>query len=178
MIDPNMITGVRYYHIKKIKDERGFFCKTFVNDLISEKSVFVNESFYTLSKIGTIRGMHLQVGPFANDRIVSVIKGNIFDVLIDLRQDSLTFKKICIKRLSCSEIGSVFIPKGVAHGFQALDESITHYISSQPYKKEFDLGVNIDSVGVNWPLKNYEISNRDRKLPDINKFLLSQFRFG
>ena len=77
--------------------------------------------------------------------------------------------------LNCEDVGSVFIPKGVAHGFQALDESITHYISSKIYNKELDVGVSVNSINVNWPLPNPKISDRDLSLPDLKSFLLKEF---
>jgi dTDP-4-dehydrorhamnose 3,5-epimerase len=171
----NPIIGVHYFKVNKSHDSRGFFCKTYSAETVLNKEMIMAESFFTLTKKGAIRGMHLQIKQGASDRLISVIKGRIFDVLIDLRENSPTFTNINIKELSCEDVGSVFIPKGVAHGFQALDESVTHYISSKIYNKELDVGVSVNSINVKWPLPNPKISDRDLSLPDLKLFLLKEF---
>ena len=171
----NPIDGVQYFKVNKSHDSRGFFCKTYSNDAVSAKPMSVAESFFTFTRKGVIRGMHLQIKQSASDRVVSVIKGRIYDVLVDLRENSTTFTAINIRELNCKDVGSVFIPSGVAHGFQALDESITHYISSKTYNKELDVGVSVNSINVEWPLPNPKISDRDLSLPDLKSFLLNEF---
>lgn len=171
----NPIIGVHYFKVNKYHDSRGYFCKTFCNDTLLDNSLVIAESFFTFSNRGAIRGMHLQTKQAASDRLISVIKGRIFDVLIDLRENSPTFTNLSINELSCEDVGSVFVPNGVAHGFQALEESITHYISSKKYDKELDTGVNVNSINVKWPLPNPKISERDLSLPDLRSFLLQEF---
>jgi dTDP-4-dehydrorhamnose 3,5-epimerase len=171
----NPIIGVHYFKVKKTYDSRGFFCKTYSNCALLNKPMVIAESFFTLTNKGVIRGMHLQIKQGASDRVISVIKGRVFDVLIDLRENSPTFTNINIRELNCKDVGSVFIPKGVAHGFQALDKSITHYVSSENYHQELDVGVNVNSINVKWPLPDPQISDRDLSLPDLKTFLLEEF---
>jgi len=175
MDEINTINGVRYYKIKRSYDSRGFLYKTYSTEALLTNPLIIAESFFTLTKKGAIRGMHLQIKQAASDRVVSVIKGRIFDVLIDLRENSPSFTHINTIELSCEDVVSVFIPKGVAHGFQALDESITHYVASTNYSEELDVGVNVNSINVNWPLPNPKISDRDLSLPDLKSFLLKGY---
>lgn len=171
----NPILGVHYFKVKSSYDSRGCFFKTFSNDVLLDNPLVIAETFFTTTKKGAIRGMHLQIKQGASDRLISVIKGRIFDVLIDLRVNSPTFTKISINELSCENVGSVFVPKGVAHGFQALDDSITHYISSEIYNRELDVGVNVNSIDVSWPLSDPKISERDLSMPDLKSFLLKEY---
>jgi len=175
MDEINTINGVYYYKVNKYYDSRGFLCKTYNTKALLANPLVIAESFFTLTKKGAIRGMHLQIKQAASDRVVSVIKGRIFDVLIDLRENSPSFTHINTTELSCEDVVSVFIPKGVAHGFQALDESITHYVTSTNYSEELDVGVNVNSINVNWPLPDPKISDRDLSLPDLKSFLLKGY---
>jgi dTDP-4-dehydrorhamnose 3,5-epimerase len=171
----NAINGVHYYKVNKYHDSRGFLSKTYSTEALFANPLVIAESFFTLTKKGVIRGMHLQINQAASDRVISVIKGRIFDVLIDLRENSPSFTHINTIELSCEDVGSVFVPKGVAHGFQALDESITHYVASTNYSEKLDVGVNVNSINVNWPLPDPIISDRDLLLPDLKSFLLKGY---
>ena len=161
----NQIEGVKYFPFKSISDKRGNLCKTFSCSWLNLNEFIIAESFFSSSFKGVTRGMHLQWGEFANDRIVTIISGKIFDVLIDLRETSRTYGLINLTEMSSEQVGGLYIPKGVAHGFQALENSITHYVSSKIYNKEFDGGVNIDSLNIEWPIKEKIMSSRDKNLP-------------
>jgi dTDP-4-dehydrorhamnose 3,5-epimerase-like enzyme len=113
--------------------------------------------------------MHLQVGPTENWKIISVIEGRIFDVLVDMRKNSETFLKTNTKYLKGGV--SILCPPGIAHGFQALENSTLIYYSSKARDEQFDLGFNVKSLAIDWPL-SFEIQSvRDKSLPLINDFL-------
>jgi len=117
------------------------------------------------SKKGVTRGMHLQIGKSASWRLVSVVQGQIFDVLHDLRIGSKTEKSTISQVMSADAVSSVLIPPGVAHGFQAITDCIILYQSSKHYIAELDSGINLDSIDVEWPINPKLISERDRNLP-------------
>ncbi len=168
----NIIKDSKYFEIQKTHDSRGYFSKFYNSAWSNTGNISVAETFLTYSDKGTIRGMHLQVGKFSNDRLVTVISGKIFDVLIDLRRDSESYGQIQIQELSAEGTGSVFIPKGVAHGFQAVEKSITYYLSTEVYHPDFDAGINIESFQIPWPIRNSIISKRDLALPNFSNFNL------
>ena len=161
----NVIKGVKYYRARKTFDDRGFFCKS---DTGGDSLIKVSETFFSFSKKRTIRGMHLQIGEYANDRLITVISGRVFDVLVDLRNNGEPYRSISVQEMSSDGFGTVFVPKGVAHGFQALEDSMIHYISSSTYSKEFDIGININSFDINWPLLDPIMSIRDHSLPHLS----------
>jgi dTDP-4-dehydrorhamnose 3,5-epimerase len=165
------IFGVKYFSGKPIPDQRGSFTKIFCLDWNQELNFQVGEVFYSDSHPGVLRGMHLQVRDSSNDRIISVISGSIFDVLLDLRPSSSTYLQFQKRILSTTENFSVFVPKGVAHGFQALEQSRTLYVSSMPYNPTNDSGINPLSFGIDWPITDSILSDRDQGLPTLSKWL-------
>jgi dTDP-4-dehydrorhamnose 3,5-epimerase len=164
-----MINNVTYFESNEIIDNRGSFLKVFSATWNGSMPVELEESFVTRSKKGSTRGMHLQVGPTENWKIISVIDGHIFDVLVDVRKNSETFLSNNKKHLKKG--ASILCPPGIAHGFQAIENSILVYYSSKVHNAEFDVGFNVNSLAVEWPL-NFQIqSDRDKSLPHINDFL-------
>jgi len=160
--------GVEYYSSFLYEDKRGKFEKFFSQEWTDLTEVAAKEIFVSESKVGTIRGMHLQVRENANARIISVLEGSVFDVVIDLRSESPTYKQVYSKILSPRTLSTVLVPKGVAHGFQALENSKMLYISSATYDPINDVGVNPISISVNWPLSDYILSDRDEHLPPVS----------
>jgi len=164
-----MIRDVIYCDANEIMDERGSFIKIFSKNWNGVAPLQLEESFVTRSKKGTTRGMHIQIGPTANWKIISVIEGHIFDVLVDVRQNSGSYLSIAQKYISSGT--SIILPPGVAHGFQAIENVTMIYFSSKAYDPEYDRGFNAKSLAVNWPM-NFEIqSDRDKKFPDIADFV-------
>jgi len=157
------------------KDDRGYFSRLFCPIELKSSGwhdgVFqINESF--TSSQGTIRGMHYQKEPCAEVKIVSCVMGRVFDVAIDLRPSSSTYLKWYGVELSSSNSKALVIPKGFAHGFQALsNNALLIYVQSEPYNIEADAGINpLDStISIQWPLPVGHISDRDRNLPFIDK---------
>jgi len=159
-------------------DDRGFFARVFCkqelqNILHGKNIVQVNHSM-TRQK-GAIRGMHFQRPPKAEFKMVKCLRGSIFDVMIDLRRDSSAFLKWHGEVLSAENMKMMFIPEGFAHGFQTLEEnSELIYLHTEFYSPEHEGGVRYDDpkVGIKWPLKGTDISERDRCHPLLGEDFL------
>jgi dTDP-4-dehydrorhamnose 3,5-epimerase len=158
-----------------IYDERGYFMESF-NELkfqvgVGQKINFVqdNQSFSTK---GVLRGLHYQSNPYADMKIVTCIRGKIFDVIVDLRKNSKTFLNFIEIELSEYNNESVLIPEGFAHGFQTLiNDCELIYSHTAKYCKKYENGLRYDDprLNINWPLKPYNISDRDLKFNYINE---------
>jgi dTDP-4-dehydrorhamnose 3,5-epimerase len=155
-------------------DNRGEFYRIFdaeqyENIGLSNPIVQINYSIN--HKKGTVRGMHYQNSTYSEDKIVTCVKGKIFDVAIDLRKNSPTFLKWHGEILDSSSKTGLFIPKGFAHGYQALcDNCEILYLHSNYYNKSHEGGINpLDpSIKIQWPLNISELSDRDRLFPMID----------
>jgi len=162
------LKGAYIIEIEKLEDERGFFARTWdfeefskigLNNDISQCSISFN------LKKGTLRGLHYQIEPFSEIKIISCIRGKIFDVIVDLRKDSATFKQWTNFEISQNDYKFVYIPKGFAHGFQTLEENtIISYQISQSYKPEYARGIRWDdkTFNIKWPISQPVISEKDR----------------
>jgi dTDP-4-dehydrorhamnose 3,5-epimerase len=153
-------------------DERGIFVKVYNSKefLSIGMNISFKENFYSFSKKNTIRGMHLQISPFDNYKLVHVIKGYIIDVIIDLRKNSITYGKFIEIELNENNNKSILISPGIAHGFIAKEDSITMYMQSSIYDKQFDSGIRYDSFGYDWKISNPSVSEKDRHLCLFNDF--------
>ena len=157
------IKGVNYY------DNRGLFREIFKNNLIKKKFILWCIS---KSKKKVIRGLHIQKKIHQNI-IVSVVKGKIFDVVVDLRKNSKTFGKYCSNVLSDKNSTSLFIPAGFAHGFCSLKkENIILYGITNYQSKKNEIGIlwNDKKLKIKWPIKNPILSKKDRKNITFDKF--------
>lgn len=158
---------------KSFSDDRGFFLETFKessfvsNDI---KSKFVQDNFSHSYK-HVIRGLHYQINPKAQAKLVSVLQGEIFDVAIDIRKNSPTFGKWIGVTLSDKNHKLLFIPQGFAHGFCVLsDVADVLYKVNQEYSPEHEKGIiwNDPQINISWPTKNPIISKKDMDLPLLN----------
>lgn len=167
------------YIIKKNKrsDDRGFFqrlyCIEEFNSVLKKKIKNINNSL-TVQR-GTIRGMHFQLKPYAETKIISCVKGSIFDVIIDIRKNSPTYlKKFCIE-LNPENNLSLLVPEGFAHGFQSLEKnSEIIYLTTQFYnsKKEGGLNALDNKLKIKWPINKKYFSDKDRR----QKFIDNSFK--
>jgi dTDP-4-dehydrorhamnose 3,5-epimerase len=156
---------------RQTSDSRGSFTKILSFDDISSIPQFeLREVFRTFSTKGTIRGMHLQLGPAENWRLIQVLSGSVFDVLIDLREGQPTYGKVITHKLSGLKPQTLVVPPGVAHGFQAITDSEILYLASHQYEASLDSGVNPLSIGVKWPLEVTQISERDLALVPFSEY--------
>lgn len=153
-------------------DERGVFRKSFNNlQLESQIDFRLAETFYSISKPGVFRGMHLQIHNSASFRSISLVTGRVIDVLIDLRSNSKTFLKVQhFNWDSTGDISSILVPPGVAHGFFAMEEAILVYASDKPHDPERDTGVNPMTIDLPFLTDIQEISKRDLALPSISSW--------
>lgn len=163
---------------QQIGDNRGFLSRLFCTKEMESMGWFGSLqqiNFTKTFKKGTVRGFHFQNPPYAEYKYVKCIRGEVYDVALDLRMGSDTFLQTHSEILSESNNTSLIIPPGVAHGFQALTDNVELiYFHSQPYQPEYDDGVNPQEpmISAHWPL---EISNMSKK--DANKnFLPNKFK--
>ena len=162
------LSGVFKITKNKFSDDRGDFFRLFCEQEFKEQNISNNLNQINLStsaRKGTVRGLHYQTSPFSEQKIVTCIKGKIWDVVVDIRKESPTYLKWISLELSAENYTSILIPEGFAHGFQTLESnSEILYFSSKPYMKEFEKGINpLDKkIKINWPLKISNISSKDK----------------
>lgn len=155
------IEGAELISMHSFSDVRGTFTKF---DFPSNfRSPLASLAFSANARRGTIRGFHFQVEPYAEEKIVTCIQGSVFDVLVDLRPKSKTFGKWASYTLDPMRSAQLYVPKGVAHGFQTLAQnSIIHYCLSSTYSPESSYSINpLGDLNVSWPILDYTISERD-----------------
>lgn len=151
------------------KDERGFFMETYKQSEFTRNgilTVFV-QSNHSKSSYGVIRGLHFQKEPYAQSKLVRCIKGKIFDVAVDIREDSETYGQYVSAELSEENKHMLFIPQGFAHGFQVLsEEAEIEYQVDNEYAPNHEDGIRYDdeTIGVNWPVENAIVSEKDTSL--------------
>ncbi len=158
-------------------DNRGGFTKSFEKDIFMDSGITfsLNETFASLSMKNVIRGLHFQThNPQA--KLVSVVAGKVWDVIVDLRPDSPTYKKWVAHELSAENHLSFYIPRGFAHGFASLeDNTVMLYQCDGKYDAETDTGIRFDDseIGINWPIDEMEAihSARDMKLGYFQDYL-------
>jgi len=150
-----------------IYDDRGYFerlfCEEELRPILKKPIKQINHSL-TKNK-GSIRGMHYQIPPAAETKIIKCIKGSIYDVAVDLRKDSPTFLKWHGEIISEGNSKMFLIPEGFAHGFQTLDDNIeVIYFTTEYYSAELERGILYDDpfISIGWPLKLAEISEKDK----------------
>ncbi len=153
-------------------DERGFFLEAYKFSDFSEfgiKERFLQDNL-SFSKKGVIRGLHYQNPPKAQGKLVKVISGEIFDVAVDIRKGSPTYGKWIGVILSEKNKKMLYIPEGFAHGFCVLSESAkVLYKTTQEYAPEYEAGIiwNDPEIGIDWPVKDPVVSQKDRRLPRL-----------
>ena len=127
----------------------------------------------SFSKKGVIRGLHLQLEPFAQGKIVTVVQGKVLDVVVDLRKNSPTFGKTFSCLLNSETHNMLMIPEGFAHGFAALTDSLFFYKCSSPYHPEFETGIiwNDPQLKIDWKIEHPVLSEKDLQLPTLEELL-------
>jgi dTDP-4-dehydrorhamnose 3,5-epimerase len=172
-IEKTILEGVFIINNYNASDDRGVFVKTFNKNLFLELNLNfeIKESYFSVSKKNTIRGMHFQLPPFDHEKLVFVPKGSIIDVVVDLRKNSSTYKKYISVELSDKNKKSIYIPKGLAHGFKSLeDDTITVYNVSSEYNSTADAGIHYSSLGFDWQVNNPIVSERDIEFETLATF--------
>jgi len=152
-------------------DERGFFARTFCAREFADHGLetrFVQHSVSHSKRRHTLRGMHFQSGPHAEVKLVSCIRGAIFDVIVDIRPASRTYLQWQGFKLTSRNRRQLYIPKGFAHGFQTLtDDAVVSYLISEFYAPESASGFRFDDpvLAIDWPVVPTVVSDRDRRWP-------------
>lgn len=154
-------------------DVRGRFAKPFHAPTLASEGFcdHFEEDFYSVSKQGVLRGFHVMGPPFQGAKLVYVIQGHILDVILDLRINSPTFEQHDVFELNAEKGEAIYIAPGVAHAFLCLSETaIVGYKTERRYDPRSDLGIRWDSAGVEWPISDPLLSERDACSPTLRHF--------
>lgn len=171
------IAGLKLVSPKRWDDERGFFCETY-NASAWEKAGlrphFVQDNHSLSRDAGTVRGLHFQTAPFAQDKLVRVSRGRILDVVVDLRKSSPTFGRHAAVELSRENWRQLFVPIGFAHGFVTLEpDTEVLYKVTNFYSPQHDFGLAWDDpdLGIKWPVApdRAVLSAKDRQWPRLRE---------
>ena len=167
------LNGAFVIEAEKRADQRGFFARTycereFDSHGLNSRFVQCNTSFSNLK--GTLRGMHFQIPPHEEAKLIRCIRGAIYDAIVDLRPDSGTFKQYFAAELSAENGKMLYVPPGFAHGFQTLEDNTeVFYQMSEFYSPEHSRGVrwNDPAFGIEWPVDQRIILDRDQSYADF-----------
>ncbi|MCE3226594.1 MAG: rfbC [Bacteroidetes bacterium] len=176
--ETTLLKGSYIISLNPFYDNRGGFVRTFCKkefETINHTKEFVqlNQSYNT--KKGTIRGMHYQVRPFSEIKLVRCIRGSVYDVIIDIREGSPTFLQHISVELTAENKRMLYIPEGFAHGFQTLEDNTELvYHHTEYYYKDADAGLNYldPAFNIKWPLPVSVISEKDQE----NKLITNTFK--
>ncbi len=169
-VRPLGLDGVLEIRPRRIADERGFFSETWNADAWREAGIdldFVQDNHSLSRERGVLRGLHYQVAPFAQDKLVRVTRGAVFDVAVDIRKGSASYGRWVGVTLSADEWNQLLIPKGFAHGFVTLEpDTEVQYKVTAPFSAAHDRAIRFDdpAIGIEWPIAADELtlSAKDR----------------
>lgn len=172
-IVPLEIADVKIIKPKKFGDQRGFFSEVYNKSAFSSSEIdidFVQDNHSLSAEQGTLRGLHFQSPPFAQNKLVRVVRGAIFDVAVDLRRGSPTYGRYVSAIISAEAWNQILVPIGCAHGFMSLepDTEVVYKVDNY-YAPEHDHGLiwNDPDVAIAWPLEPTVLSDKDRKQPRL-----------
>lgn len=166
------VEGAYILDVEEHRDERGFFARTWCEEEFERHGADSSISQVSISfnhRAGTLRGLHYQIAPHEETKVVRCTQGSIWDVIVDLRPGSPTSGEWAAFELTADTRRSLYIPGGVAHGFQTLaDDSEVLYLISERYHPDASRGVRFDdpAFGIEWPREVTTISERDASWPD------------
>lgn len=155
-------------------DARGSFTKLYNEDAFRDAGLELDiaEQYYSVSDKDVIRGMHFQTPPYDHNKLVCVISGSVTDVVVDLRKESKTYGKAASFILKGDEPYSLYIPKGMAHGFRSMEDgTVMLYNVTTVYARDCDGGVRWDSIGYDWQVSAPIMSERDKTFPTLDEFV-------
>ena len=165
------LAGAYTIEMDRLEDERGFFARSHSAEEFAARGLpaaMPQSSVSFNARRGTLRGLHYQAEPHAEDKLVRCTAGAIYDVIVDLRPDSPTARRWFGVELSAANHRSLFVPKGLAHGFMTLrDDTEVLYMISVPYAPGFERGLrwNDPAIGISWPTAPSVVSARDAAYP-------------
>ena len=169
------IPGVFVIELERHEDNRGWFARAWCREEFAAHGLPTDLAQTNLShnaQRGTVRGMHLQTAPHAEAKLIRCVTGAVHDVVLDLRSESATFKQSFATELSADNGRAVFLPKGIAHGFQTLtDDATLFYQMSAPYASGSARGVRWDDAAfqIEWPIAEAIVCERDAAFPDFTE---------
>ena len=178
-LKPSKLSGCLELQPKVFDDDRGRFVKVFHEQAFAAQGLETAfaEEYYSVSCKNVVRGLHFQLPPMDHVKMVYCVEGEVLDAVVDLRVGSPTYRQYALFELSAAKANSIYIPKGMAHGFCALSErAIMVYKVSTIYSPAHDAGVLWNSVGIPWPTTEAVLSARDQSFPRLEQFE-SPFRY-
>jgi dTDP-4-dehydrorhamnose 3,5-epimerase len=170
---PISIHGACVIDLERRTDSRGYFARAWCHREFEKQGLATQLAQVNISRTerkGTVRGMHYQVTPHQEAKVVCCVQGAVYDVVLDLRRDSPTWLKWAAMKLTADDRSMLYVPNGCAHGFQTLtDETDVLYFMSEFYSPDHARGVRFDdpAFGIEWPLAVADISDADRAWPDF-----------
>ena len=174
------IPDVKIIRPKKFGDHRGFFSETYNKKILAEYGIdldFVQDNHSLSVEKGVIRGLHYQTPPYAQDKLVRVVRGSILDVAVDIRKDSPTYGKHIKAIISANDWNQILVPIGFAHGFCTLEpDTEVIYKVTNYYSPENDAGIywNDEELGIEWPIPEEHaiLSDKDKRQPKFSQIKL------
>jgi dTDP-4-dehydrorhamnose 3,5-epimerase len=174
---PTEIPEVKRIVVKRHEDPRGFFAEIFIKKVFAEAGLpaeFVQDNQSFSRPRGTVRGLHYQIPPYAQDKLISVVRGAIVDVAVDIRKNSPTFGRHVRLALSADSSEQIFVPAGFAHGFCTLEaDTEVIYKVSRYYSRDHERGIlwNDPALKIDWPVAPSEavVSEKDGRWPTFAK---------
>jgi dTDP-4-dehydrorhamnose 3,5-epimerase len=167
------LQGAFLLDLERRADTRGFFARTWCKNEFASRGLttdFVQANLACSLRRGTLRGLHYQVAPFGEVKLVCCLQGAIWDVMVDLRPDSSTYRQWFGVELNAIDRRQVYVPAGVAHGYQSLvDDAVVSYQVSEFYTPAAERGVrwNDPAFSVQWPISIPSLSPKDEAWPDV-----------
>jgi dTDP-4-dehydrorhamnose 3,5-epimerase len=168
---PTLLAGAYLVHLEPRVDERGLFARAFcANEFAGQKleTSFVQSNISSNAQAGTVRGLHFQRAPHAEVKLVRCVKGALYDAIVDMREGSPTYLQSFGVELSDENGLMIYVPKGFAHGYQALSDGATaFYMVSAPYAPHAEGGLRFDDpkLAIAWPRPVTAISDKDARWP-------------
>lgn len=172
-IKPTPFEGLFILETQNFQDNRGGFQKLFNHDFFRDNGLDCDfkEFYYSTNKRDVVRGMHFQLPPFDHTKLVYVSRGRILDVVVDIRKASPTYGQCFSIELDDTRAQYLYIPKGFAHGFRALEDgSIVNYAQTSCYSRDHDCGIAADSIGFDWGTDEPIRSGRDLTFSTLQDF--------
>ena len=172
------IPEVKILTPRKFGDHRGFFSETYNKKTLAAQGIemdFVQDNHSLSAEVGTIRGLHFQTPPFAQDKLVRIAQGSVLDVAVDIRRGSPTYGKFVSAVISAEAWNQILVPVGFAHGLCTLEpDTVVIYKVSNYYAPDHDFGLlwSDPDIGIDWPISEAEakLSDKDRKQPGLKDF--------
>ena len=172
-VRPLGLAGLLEVRPARHSDERGFFSETWSQRSLAEAGIdlhFVQDNHSLSTEAGVLRGLHFQAPPVAQDKLVRVTRGAVFDVAVDIRPDSPTYGQWAGVRLSAADWNQLLVPRGFAHGFLSLEPDCeVQYKVTAPYSREHERAIRFDdpAIAIEWPMSREALilSDKDRSAP-------------